>query len=163
MWRRKKLRREQRNQSLFKEKSPPILQPCDSRHCAPHTAAPKPACCLCTTTAPDGRWGCGLLWSCAAASLRCNASRARFVFPCGDPADTKWHRWVWGRLFFCHFYLLQSLKLSSAEVLGTCWCVAAEWVALVEFWHCCTRWKSLILLHFTVTCTYSCFKWSPTP
>ncbi len=52
MWR-KKTFGEQRNQSLFKEKSPRILQPCDSRHCAPHSAAPKPAC-LCTTTAPDG-------------------------------------------------------------------------------------------------------------
>ena len=53
MWKRKKNLGEQRNQSLFKEKSPRILQPCDSRHCAPHSAAPEPAC-LCTTTARDG-------------------------------------------------------------------------------------------------------------
>lgn len=52
MWR-KKTFGEQRNQSLFKEKSPRILKPCDSRHCAPHSAALKPAC-LCTTTAPNG-------------------------------------------------------------------------------------------------------------
>ncbi|MEQ2257620.1 hypothetical protein ILYODFUR_036544 [Ilyodon furcidens] len=43
--------REQRNQSVFKEESPLILEPCDSRHCTPHTAAPKPylRACLCTS------------------------------------------------------------------------------------------------------------------
>lgn len=44
------------------------------------------------------RRGCGLLWSCAAASLRCTVSRARFVF--GGPAGTDRHRWVGRRLFF---------------------------------------------------------------
>lgn len=34
---RKKSRGEQRNQSVFKEKSPWILKQCDSRHCVPHT------------------------------------------------------------------------------------------------------------------------------
>lgn len=55
------------------------------------------------------RWGCGLLWSCAAASLRCNASRARLVFQWDDPAGTKWHRWVRG----CVFPPLLSFKVEA--------------------------------------------------
>lgn len=81
----KKKTGEQRNQSLFKEKSPRILHRTQQRQNHQHGSR--------------RRRGCGLLWSCAAASLRCNASRARSAFPCGDPAGTRRRRWVTGRFF----------------------------------------------------------------
>lgn len=92
----KKKNREQRNQSVFKEKSARILEPAVWLS-APHIAAPEtlPACAPPSSTAPDGRrWGCGLLWPCASACLRCSVSRARLVLQCAEPAGTERHRWV---------------------------------------------------------------------
>ena len=67
MWRKKKSLGKQRNQSVFKEKWLWIPQPSRSAH---RLQPPRQA-------APGSRRGCGLLWSCAAACWRCNASRAR--------------------------------------------------------------------------------------
>lgn len=108
----KKPHAEQRNQSLFKEKSARILQPCDSRT-AHRTAAPEPAC-LSTTAAPDGAEDadfCGrvLLRLCAAMppehALSPSAGIQLVQSGTGELQDA---------CFFSHFYSIR--KLCSAGV-----------------------------------------------
>lgn len=136
----KKLVVEQRNQSLFKEKSPRLPQPCDWGPCAPSTAAPHQPVC-----APP-QPGCGPLFSpAAAASLRCRASRTRFVFQCGHTAGTRWHRWVRARSLYTCCKIPKVRHLQKFWNLG---CLGAEWVAVWAT--CCMHGyeKRSILLHF---------------